>query len=453
MNENLLEELSAGHLPASIITVMGVGGAGGNAVNHMWEMGIEGVNFLVCNTDQQALDKSFVDNKLRLGRKGLGAGNDPEEGRRAAVESLEEVRRSLEVLNTEMLFITAGMGGGTGTGASPALAKLAKEMGILTVGIVTSPLLVEGNIRYNQAMVGIEELRQTVDSLLVLNNENILELYGHLPLKLAFSKADDILCSAAKGIAEIITVKSDLVNVDFADVSKVMTNSGRAHMSVETASGENRAEVVAERALNSPLLDNNRIIGAKNILLKFSTATDNDLTLAEITQVQQYIQKNATTYDANGNAINANIIWGTSEKPSLEEGVLELVLVATGLEIEESQPTVKSIVEKSTTPKKPILDPAPAQTSDLETFKPLSGSSQTTAPSLSKTPHQRQVILSERHSKYADIDRLLEQPAYKSRKAQFITDYPSGRREVIKEKAEREQQERKDENLLFSKID
>ncbi len=451
MSEDLLQELSVGHTPTSIITVMGVGGAGGNAVNHMWEMGIEGVNFLVCNTDQQALDKSCVENKLRLGRKGLGAGNDPEEGRKAAVESLEEVRRSLESLNTEMLFITAGMGGGTGTGASPALAKLSKEMGILTVGIVTSPLLVEGNIRYNQAMVGIEELRQTVDSLLVLNNENILELYGHLPLKLAFSKADDILCSAAKGIAEIITVKSDLVNVDFADVSKVMTNSGRAHMSVETAKGENRAEVVAQRALNSPLLDNNRIIGAKNILLKFSTANDNDLTLSEITQVQQYIQAHATTYDANGKTVNANIIWGTSEKPSLEEGVLELVLVATGLEIEESEPTVKSVVEQPKTPKKPTLDPIPLQSSDLEPFKPSNNSSHVIPPSMSKNPQQRQVILSERHSKYADIDRLLEQPAYKSRKAQFITDSPSGRREVIKEKSE--EQEREDENLLFSKLD
>ena len=187
------------------------------------------------------------------------------------------VRQRFEASGTKMVFITAGMGGGTGTGASPVIAKLAKEMGMLTVGIVTSPLAVEGKIRYEQAFRGIEELRQNVDSLLIINNENILEIYGRLALKQAFGKADDILASAAKGIAEIITVESDLVNVDFADVSKVMRDSGRAHMSVATAEGDNRAEAVAEASLHSPLLDHNLISGARNILLNISVANAEEL--------------------------------------------------------------------------------------------------------------------------------------------------------------------------------
>ena len=277
MTDELMSEIKAPKTDGSIIMVVGVGGAGGNAVNHMWNLGIRGVTFMVCNTDQQALDKSPVELKIRLGAEGLGAGNDPENGRRAAVESLPEIRQHLEEAGTRMLFITAGMGGGTGTGASPVIAKLAKEMGLLTVAIVTSPLAVEGKIRYEQAFRGIEELRQNVDSLLIINNENILEIYGRLSLKQAFGKADDILCSAAKGIAEIITVESDLVNVDFADVSKVMRDSGRAHMAVATAEGDNRAETAAEASLRSPLLDHNLISGAKNILLNISVSNADSL--------------------------------------------------------------------------------------------------------------------------------------------------------------------------------
>ena len=262
MTDELMSEIKVPRTDGSIITVVGVGGAGGNAVNHMWNLGIRGVTFLVCNADQQALDKSRVERKIRLGSEGLGAGNDPELGRRAAVASLPEIRQVLEEAGTKMLFITAGMGGGTGTGASPVIAKLAKEMGLLPVAIVTSPLAVEGKIRYEQAFRGIEELRQNTDSLLIINNENILEIYGRLSLKQAFGKADDILASAAKGIAELITVERDLVNVDFADVSKVMRNSGRAHMAVATADGDKRAEAVAEASLRSPLLDHNLISGA-----------------------------------------------------------------------------------------------------------------------------------------------------------------------------------------------
>ncbi len=448
MSEDLLRELSIGHEPTSMITVMGVGGAGGNAVNHMWNMGIEGVNFLVCNTDQQALDKSPVENKLRLGREGLGAGNDPEEGRRAAVETLEEVRQKLETLNTRMLFITAGMGGGTGTGASPALAHLAKEMGILTVGIVTSPLIVEGNTRYNQAMVGIEELRQNIDSLLILNNENILQLYGRLSLKTAFSKADDILCSAAKGIAEIITVESDLVNVDFADVCKVMRASGRAHMSVECAEGENRAELVAKRALSSPLLDNNKIAGAKNILLNFSVANADDLAMDEVTEVMRYIQLHATTTDESGNPINANIIWGTSEKPSLGKG-LELVLVATGLENVENDPNKSKTVENrkimaepAKPHQEPLLEHITQQANDLDPYT-------SSKRGVVSTHQPHQVILGGRSSKYANIEELLERPAYKSSSAQFITEAPALRRETMKSNESRRDYTQSEDNLLF----
>ena len=293
MSDDLMNEIAAAKDKSSIIMVVGVGGAGGNAVNHMWNLGIKDVGFMVCNTDAQALDNSPVEEKVQLGREGLGAGNDPENGRKAAIESLDDIRRRLEAAGTRMLFVTAGMGGGTGTGASPVIAKLAHEMGILTVGIVTSPLAVEGKIRYEQAFRGIEELSRNVDSLLVINNENIVEMYGRLSLKQAFGKADDILASAAKGIAEIITVESDMVNVDFADVSKVMRDSGRAHMSVATAEGEHRAAEVARASLESPLLDHTLISGAKNILLNISTSDADSLALDEVMEILKYIQSQA----------------------------------------------------------------------------------------------------------------------------------------------------------------
>ena len=235
------------------------------------------------------------------------------------------------------------MGGGTGTGASPVIAKLAREMGLLTVAIVTSPLAVEGKIRYEQAFRGIEELRQNVDSLLIINNENILEIYGRLSLKQAFGKADDILASAAKGIAEIITVESDLVNVDFADVSKVMRDSGRAHMAVAVAEGDNRAEAVAEASLRSPLLDHNLISGAKNILLNISVSDADALMYEEVVRILEYIQAHASVQDDRGVIHNANIIWGTSEKPQLGNAI-ELVVVATGFEGDEEQHGMHPIV-------------------------------------------------------------------------------------------------------------
>ena len=425
MTDELMSEIKAPKTDGSIIMVVGVGGAGGNAVNHMWNLGIRGVTFLVCNTDQQALDKSPVEQKIRLGAEGLGAGNDPENGRRAAVESLPEIRQHLEEAGTRMLFITAGMGGGTGTGASPVIAKLAKEMGLLTVAIVTSPLAVEGKIRYEQAFRGIEELRQNVDSLLIINNENILEIYGRLSLKQAFGKADDILCSAAKGIAEIITVESDLVNVDFADVSKVMRDSGRAHMAVATAEGDNRAETAAEASLRSPLLDHNLISGAKNILLNISVSNADSLMYEEVVRILEYIQAHASVQDDNGVIHNANIIWGTSEKPQLGNAI-ELVVVATGFSGDASVDVMKQIIPPARITE-PVKEPvAPV----LEPIKPVA-------------PPQRppeQVMLGAKSTRYNNIELLLAKPAYQSRNSKFIVQMPGGRKEVLREESENSQQ-------------
>lgn len=407
MNEDIFEEVAlVTTKPDSIITVVGVGGAGGNAVNYMWDAGIHNVRFLVCNTDQQALDSSPVDNIIRLGKDGLGAGNDPAEGRRAAMESIDEIRERLEAMNTHMVFITAGMGGGTGTGAAPAIAKLAREMGILTVAIVTSPLSVEGKVRYNQAMKGIDELKESVDSLLIINNENIRHLYLQDPTaQEAFSKANEILACAAKGIAEIITVSTNFVNVDFADVSKVMRQSGRAHMSVESAAGSDRAAIVARNSLTSPLLDLQHIRGAKNILLNMATSPSNPVKYSEMMTILEYIQENASIMDENSEVSTANIIWGMSEKPELEDE-LELVLVATGFE-------------------------------EGKSVEPPTGGPTEAGP-LSRG---EQVVLPERAPRYPNIDALVKIPAYISRKAKL----------QVNESAAPKSDDggSKDENLLF----
>lgn len=426
MTDELMSEIKVSRTDGSMIMVVGVGGAGGNAVNHMWDMGIKGVEFMVCNTDQQALDKSPVEIKIRLGNEGLGAGNDPENGRKAAVESLPEIRQRFEESGTKMLFITAGMGGGTGTGASPVIAKLAKEMGLLTVAIVTSPLAVEGKIRYEQAFRGIDELRRNVDSLLIINNENILEIYGRLSLRQAFGKADDILASAAKGIAEIITVESDLVNVDFADVSKVMRESGRAHMSVATAEGENRAEAVAEASLRSPLLDHNLISGAKNILLNISVSSAEELMYEEVVRILEYIQMHASVEDGNGSVHNANIIWGTSEKPQLGNSI-ELVVVATGFESDQPANVMRQIIApvrmitpvKDTTPATPVLEP----------IKPV------VKEPASKVPlRPEQVVLGGgKSARYSNIELLLNKPAYQRRNLPLVTRITGARKEMLRD--------------------
>ena len=422
MSDDLMNEIAAAKDKSSIIMVVGVGGAGGNAVNHMWNLGIKDVGFMVCNTDAQALDNSPVEEKVQLGREGLGAGNDPENGRKAAIESLDDIRRRLEAAGTRMLFVTAGMGGGTGTGASPVIAKLAHEMGILTVGIVTSPLAVEGKIRYEQAFRGIEELSRNVDSLLVINNENIIEMYGRLSLKQAFGKADDILASAAKGIAEIITVESDMVNVDFADVSKVMRDSGRAHMSVATAEGEHRAAEVARASLESPLLDHTLISGAKNILLNISTSDADSLALDEVMEILKYIQSHASVQAPDGTVHDANIIWGTSVKPQLGRRI-ELVVVATGFD--------SAAIERAAKPVVPPADVLAAQPREentvLEPIKPRP------VPTLRP---MTQVMLGERPTRYKNIEAQLAVPAYRTRKAELIVETSTSRKEVLKEEGD-----------------
>ena len=422
MSDDLMNEIAAAKDKSSIIMVVGVGGAGGNAVNHMWNLGIKDVGFMVCNTDAQALDNSPVEEKVQLGREGLGAGNDPENGRKAAIESLDDIRRRLEAAGTRMLFVTAGMGGGTGTGASPVIAKLAHEMGILTVGIVTSPLAVEGKIRYEQAFRGIEELSRNVDSLLVINNENIVEMYGRLSLKQAFGKADDILASAAKGIAEIITVESDMVNVDFADVSKVMRDSGRAHMSVATAEGEHRAAEVARASLESPLLDHTLISGAKNILLNISTSDADSLALDEVMEILKYIQSHASVQAPDGTVHDANIIWGTSVKPQLGRRI-ELVVVATGFDSAAIERAAKPVV-----PRADVLAAQPREENTvLEPIKPRP------VPTLRP---MTQVMLGERPTRYKNIEAQLAVPAYRTRKAELIVETSTSRKEVLKEEGD-----------------
>lgn len=308
---------------SSIIKVIGVGGGGSNAVNHMHNQGIEGVDFMVCNTDQQALDASPVVHKIQLGAsltEGMGAGSIPERGRNAAIETIEEIREVLST-NTKMVFITAGMGGGTGTGAAPIIAEVAKEMEILTVGIVTMPFRFEGRKRRQQAEAGIKDIRQHVDTLLVINNDKLREMYCDLKMSEAFAQADNILTTAAKGIAEIIT-RTGHVNVDFEDVRTVMNNSGAAIMGSALAAGNNRAEEAVEKALTSPLLNDNEIKGARFVLLNMEFGND-EITMDEISDITDYIQEEAGS--------TADIIWGYGQDESLEDE-LRVTIIATGFE-------------------------------------------------------------------------------------------------------------------------
>ena len=318
----------------SIIMVVGVGGGGGNAVNHMAKLGIADVSFMVCNTDQQALNRSPLKNKIPLGQtltEGLGAGNKPERGRAAAEGSIEEIKAVFRENNTKMVFVTAGMGGGTGTGAAPVIAKAAKEMGILTVAIVTIPFKTEGKRRIMQALEGIEEIRHNVDSLLVINNENIHEIYGDLTLSEAFGKADDILATAAKSIADIIT-QDYRINVDFADVQTVMKDSGIALMGSARGSGENRALEVAEAAVSSPLLNHRDISGAKNVLLNI-TSGSKEVTLTETYQITEFVQQR--THNNN----QTDLIWGAGTDETLGDDI-RITVIATGFDI-DSIPAVR----------------------------------------------------------------------------------------------------------------
>lgn len=313
---------------SSIIKVIGVGGGGGNAVNHMYRQGISGVDFIICNTDAQALELSPIPNKVQLGAsltEGMGAGSDPDVGENSAIESIEDIKRMLGA-NTKMLFITAGMGGGTGTGASPVIAKAAREIGILTVAIVTTPFAFEGKRRRSQAEEGLGELRKYVDSYLVISNDRLREIFGNLTMSSAFAKADDILTTAAKGIAEIITIPG-YINVDFKDVRTVMNDSGVAIMGNAKANGEDRAQKAVEGALASPLLKDSEIEGARYILLNISSGTQ-EVTMDEISVITDYIQERA--------GFTAEIIWGNCLDESLDND-LSVTIIATGFQTTEER--------------------------------------------------------------------------------------------------------------------
>ena len=431
MNDDVLNSLQAERSTASKshIMVIGVGGAGGNAVNHMYHLGIKDVDFMVCNTDQQALDISPVEFKVRLGDDGLGAGNDPAVGRRAAITSLDMVKQKFENLSTKMIFITAGMGGGTGTGASPVIAKAAREMGILTVAIVTSPLKIEGQIRYKQAMAGIEELKGCVDSLLIINNDNIMAMGGRMTVDDAFSLADDVLASAAKGIAEIITIKSPRTNIDFADVSKVMTNSGRTHMGVGRAKGEDRAETAARNSLHSPLLDHNSIRGAKNILLNISCDKRENMMYHELTTILEVIQSEAKYTDENGMLHDANIIWGNSAKPSLRDE-MEVIVVATGFEAQIDEAAENQGVGTTAAPlHTPVSGPA--------TLPPRSNNEgAATAKRVAAAVHRPMtpVVLQPRKNRYSQIEEMKRTPGYVRRKvAMKVMESTAGTKSVSAE--------------------
>ena len=333
-NYSILNDLVSIKSQPSRIMAMGVGGAGGNAIEHMWEMQIEGVNLAACNTDQDDLDKLHIaeENRILLGNDGLGAGNNLERGAECAVASLDKVRDLLAARGTEMLFLAAGMGAGTGTGATPVIAELAHEMEILTVAIVTTPPANEGPHRTAQANAGIEKLRKYVDAIIVLSNDAINQLYGHLPAATGFGRANDVVAFAAKGIAEIITHKTNLVNVDFSDVKSVMRGSGSAIMGVATEVGEDRADKVIDKILTSPLFGNVSISGSRNVLVNISVSSSEGLTLNEAHRVRDRVQYHAKTEDENGNVRFTNIIWGMSIKPNLAEDEMEVVVVATGFQ-------------------------------------------------------------------------------------------------------------------------
>jgi cell division protein FtsZ len=335
----------------SIIKVIGVGGGGSNAVKHMHKQGIKDVEFIICNTDRQALESSTVPNKLQIGvdlTEGLGAGAKPERGRQAALESREQIRELLSN-GTKMLFITAGMGGGTGTGAAPVIAQVAQELNILTVGIVTAPFLFEGKKKREQAEQGIKELSENCDTVLVILNDKLRQLYGNLTMGLAFAKADTVLTTAAKSIAEIITVTSD-VNVDFEDVKTVMKDSGAAVMGSSITEGENRARRAAEEALNSPLLNNTDIQGAQKILLSIMSGDQAELEMDELSEITEYIQGKAGE--------DAEMIFGHGIDESLGQSI-RVTVIATGFAREAHTINARphSVAETTPEPAAPAPDP------------------------------------------------------------------------------------------------
>ena len=396
MDNNFFNSIMTPSKSHTDILVMGVGGAGGNAVNHMYDLGIKDVTFMICNTDRQALQSSPIENKIQLG-SGHGAGNDPDKGKALALESLNDIMNELENSKARMIFVTAGLGGGTGTGAAPIIAKAAKSKGLLTVAIVTLPFRGEGPTRMGQALKGLEELRGNTDSMVVIHNDNISKIYGSLPVIEAFHKADDVLATAAKGIAEMIT-RTDFINVDLEDVKTTMSNSGLAVMGSARTSGENKIDVAVDMALSSPLLNQQDIRGAKKILFNLSYANDSSLTMDEAVRVQDAIQSRASL---SAGGAEANIIWGAGPSDDLMNGEIELTVVATGFEQlgrkEFPQPTPNEEKRMLATP---IED------------------------------EEESAVKWSFTEKYKDIDNLLMQPAYFRRGLQLIGSIKSTKSQI-----------------------
>jgi len=394
---------------SSIIKVLGVGGGGGNAVNHMFNQGIKGVDFVICNTDLQALEASPIPNKIQLGASltaGLGAGADPEKGHNSAMEAIEDIIEVLGV-NTKMLFVTAGMGGGTGTGAAPVIAKAARELDILTVGIVTTPFNFEGKKRKIHAEEGIEQLKRSVDCLLIINNDKIKEMYGNLPIRTAFSHANDILTIAAKGIAEIITYPG-YINVDFEDVKTVMRNSGVALMGSASAEGENRAMEAVQGALASPLLNDNQIFGAKNILLNISFGS-NEVLMDEIDIISNFIQEQA--------GLNADVIFGTSIDETLGDK-LAVTIICTGFESRENKITYAQNIEAKV-PTKHVLYDAPSKP-QMIVANPLADVVKTVEPTIEPEAEiKMEPIVEVNNEPIATINTVEETPAIEDEMVRF----------------------------------
>lgn len=410
----MIEGLGLTRKPQNIIMVLGVGGAGGNAVNHMYDMGITDVTFMLCNTDRQALAMSPVPIKVQLG-EGLGAGNDPVKAKQAALESLDDIVMRFEQEGTKMVFITAGMGGGTGTGAAPVIAKAAHDKGLLTVGIVTLPFKAEGRKRVEQANRGLEELKKNVDSLVVIHNDNISKIYGSLPLEDAFGKADDVLAIAAKGISELIT-REGLVNVDFADVRTVMAQGGMALMGSGKAKGDEDILKVAEEALDSPLLNHQDIKGAKDILVNLSYSPGK-ISFDQATSVLEYIQRRASK--SLGDTNSANIIWGAGVDRTLSDEVV-LTIVATGFE---------------------TLDPLGTHPGGDKAggniFKPRD--------------NQSPILKVNKKERFANIEKYLETPAYVRRNVRLTNVAGASKSsKVLNDEQEKEQKQTPPEVDLFS---
>lgn len=417
VNETVSFEEQISECESSIIKVMGVGGGGGNAAKHMYDRGIEGVDFMIANTDAQALEKSPIPIKIQLGRSGLGAGANPEVGRDEAMSSESEVQRALQ--GTKMLFVTAGMGGGTGTGASPVVASIAKEMGILTVGIVTYPFDFEGESKFRAADEGIAELRQNVDALIVIKNELLKSYYPDLTLSNAFAKSDDVLLVAAKSIAELITIHGNM-NVDFNDVKTILKDSGTAIIGAGVASGENRAREAAEAAIASPLLEQQSIYGAEKGLLFIAYHPDTEITMDELTDITDCVG------EATCN-LREKLIWGHGKDESLKEGEIRVILIATGFhnQTPEKTPTKKVGNTADSIEVTPVAE-EDRKTDAPELDIPVEASANTELPHVDVTPAAERKRWERGNSgldndrlrsmQGTDMDNYLSRPAYKGRR-------------------------------------